>query len=63
MQDYQKEIDLINRLLKLESDRRPANQRTAYERGYLTGLLASIAHSDALVKRELLEKINYLSKK
>ena len=63
MQNYQKEIDLVNKLLTLASRREPVDRQVVYERGYLTGLLASIANSDAVVKRELLERIDYLSKK
>ena len=62
MQNYQKEIDLINKLLALASSNRTKEQQVVYEKGYLTGLLASIANSDALVKRELLERINHLSR-
>ena len=62
MQNYQKEIDLVNKLLALASSNQPKDQQVVYEKGYLTGLLASIANGDALVKRELLERINHLSK-
>ena len=62
MQNYQKEIDIINKLLSLASSNHPDARKVMYERGYLTGLLASIANGDALVKRELLERINHLSK-
>ena len=62
MQNYQKEIDLINKLLALASSNRTKEQQVVYEKGYLTGLLASIANSDALVKRDLLERINHLSR-
>lgn len=63
MHDYQKEIELINRLLKLQADHKPASQRMAYERGYLTGLLASILHDDAIVKYEFVERIRHFDKK
>ena len=62
MQNYQKEIDLVNKLLALASTSHPNDRKIVYERGYLTGLLASIANGDALVKRELLERIDHLSK-
>ena len=55
----QRELDLVEQLLR---QRRPSTQdiyqRVCWERGFLTGFLASIAQSSPEVKRLINSKIN-----
>lgn len=53
MQDTKSTLRLIEQLLATRVKNRDfanAHHRLAYERGFLTGLLANIAHNDSAVK-------------
>jgi hypothetical protein len=59
-----KEVELIEQLLKLLPKQHSiASEHLVYERGYLTGFLASIAHEDVSVRLILTQRIKELSKK
>ena len=64
MNQSHKEVELIEQLLKLlPKQHSNANEQMEYERGYLTGFLASIAHEDVSVRLILIQRIKELSKK
>ena len=52
-----KEIELIERLLTAQAKNYPPTQQLLYDRGYLIGLLASLAFHDSLVKHEIIQKL------
>lgn len=52
-----KEIQLIERLLTAQSKNYPQTQQLLYDRGYLIGLLASLAYHDSLVKHEIAQRL------
>jgi hypothetical protein len=59
-----KEVDLINTMLRLlPKQHETVKDLMIYERGYLTGLLASLAHDDSYIRSILIKRINDLSKK
>jgi hypothetical protein len=57
-------VSLINELLELEVRARgiDANQ-IVWERGYLTGFLATLANEDSMVKRQLETRVEKLKHK
>ena len=60
----QTEIELIEQLLKLQPKQFDnSHDLILYQRGFLTGLLASIAHNDYSVKYTLIEMVNNLVKR
>ena len=60
--DPRNEVELIEKLLKaLPKQYKTVEDQLLYERGYLTGLLASIAHNDSSVKVILQERLNQLT--
>ena len=57
LQNY---VSLVNRLLQAAVSKRTfknAAQQSMYEKGYLIGLLASLAYHDSDVFRKLLKKL------
>lgn len=53
-----KEIQLIERLLVAQSKHYPTTtQQLLYDRGYLIGLLASLAFHDSLIKNAIVQKL------
>jgi len=53
-----REIQLIERLLMAQGKRFPtATHQLLYDRGYLIGLLASLAFHDSLVEHEIIKRI------
>ena len=59
--DPRNEVELIEKLLKaLPKHFDNSHDLLLYQRGYLTGLLASIAHNDSAVKVILQERLNHL---
>jgi hypothetical protein len=58
-----KEINLIERLLLAQSKRYPTTtEQLLYDRGFLLGLLASLAHEDNLVKSNIIQKLKKANK-
>ena len=58
-----KEIQLIERLLAAQSKQYPTmTQQLLYERGYLIGLLASLAYNDSLVRSDIIHRIKQSEK-
>ena len=58
-----KEVELINTLLRsLPQQHQTVKDQMLYERGYLTGLLASLAHNDSYIQSLLIKKVNDLSR-
>lgn len=58
------EVKLVNQLLALKQ--KPfanSHDQVLYERGYLTGLLARLAHDDSGIKYFLEHEIKLLTKK
>lgn len=55
-----KEIQLIERLLTAQAKNYPSTQQLLYDRGYLIGLLASLAFHDSLVKHEIIQRLKKL---
>jgi hypothetical protein len=52
------EIELIERLLTAQSKKYPTTtQQLLYDRGFLIGLLASLAHHDNLVKHDITQRL------
>lgn len=53
-----RELDLVNRMLasipRLYED---PHLQMLYERGYMIGLLANLAHKDSLVRDDIISKI------
>ena len=59
-----KEVELIEQMLKLlPKQYKSVEDQLLYERGYLTGLLASIAHDDVSVRVILTQHLKELLKK
>ena len=59
-----KEVELINKMLSLlPKHHENSKEQMIYERGFLTGLLASLAHDDSQIRSILIKYINDLSKK
>ena len=53
-----KEINLIERLLVAQAKQYPTTtEQLLYDRGFLLGLLASLAFHDSLVKHEIIQKL------
>jgi hypothetical protein len=52
-----KEIQLIERLLTAQAKNYPTTQQLCYDRGYLVGLLASLAFHDSLVKSDIIQRL------
>jgi hypothetical protein len=55
--------DLVEGLLTEVSKHKIANERLAYQRGYLTGLLAQLIHDDSYVRSFIVNKIKQLKHK
>jgi hypothetical protein len=55
--------DLVEELLTEVSKHKIANERLAYQRGYLTGLLAQLIHDDSYVQSSIEHKIKQLKHK
>ena len=55
--------DLVEELLTEVSSHKIANERLAYQRGYLTGLLAQLVHDDSYVRSSIAHKIKQLKHK
>ena len=66
MQSKQDSIQKIERLLAMETLGKTfetKQQQLAYERGYLTGLLAAIAYNDNSVEHVVNQRIEHLTPK
>jgi hypothetical protein len=64
MNHNHKEVELVEQLLKsLPKQHSNSKGQMLYERGYLTGLLASIAHDDVTVRVILTQHLKELLKK
>ena len=60
--DPRNEVELIEQLLKaLPKQFDNSHDLLLYQRGYLTGLLASITHNDSSVKHILQERLSQLT--
>jgi hypothetical protein len=54
-----KEIELIELLLrKVQPKFQNSGELLAWQRGYLTGLLATLAHNDSAIRSQLIKKYN-----
>jgi hypothetical protein len=63
MERNHKEIELINMLLaNLPKKYATSHDQMLYERGYLTGLLATMAHNDSSIRVALMHCIEHLKK-
>ena len=63
MNPNHKEIDLINEMLaSIPRQYADSKEQLLYERGYLTGLLASLAHKDSAVRVAIMHRIKELKK-
>jgi len=61
MHPNHKEIDLVNQLLaSIPKQYKDSKEQLLYERGYLTGLLALLAHNDSAVRVAIMHKIENL---
>jgi hypothetical protein len=66
MQSKQDSIKKIERLLAMETSGKTfvnKQQQLAYERGYLTGLLATLAHNDNSIEHVVNQRIKHLTPK
>ena len=60
---YPKEVNLINQMLERIPKRyESVKDQMLYERGYLTGFLASLAAEDSYIRSRIIERINELDK-
>ena len=58
-----RELDLVNRMLTSIPQRyEDQHLQMLYERGYITGLLASLAYEDSLVRDAIVKKIKELER-
>jgi hypothetical protein len=63
MERNHKEVELINMLLATLPRKHTTSQKQmSYERGYLTGLLAALAHDDSSIRVALIHRIQSLRK-
>jgi hypothetical protein len=54
-----KEIELIELLLRQQRPNfKTSGEMLAWERGYLTGMLAMFAHNDSAIRSQLIKKYN-----
>jgi hypothetical protein len=55
------EVQLIERLLDSQSKKYSdhSTAKFAYQRGYLIGLLARLAHNDSAVKKQILQRLSH----
>ena len=59
-----KEVDLINQMLKrVPVVHASVKDQMLYERGYLTGFLASLAAEDSYIRSCIMHRINELDRK
>ena len=57
----QREVDLVNRMLSsIPKTYDNLTQQILYERGYLTGFLASLAYNDNAVRDAIIDRIRKL---
>lgn len=63
MHPNHKEIDLINEMLAaIPQQYADSKEQLLYERGYLTGLLALLAHNDSAVRVVVMHRLKELKK-
>lgn len=63
MHPNHKEIDLVNEMLaSIPRQYADGKEQMIYERGYLTGLLALLAHNDSTVRVAIMHRIKELKK-
>ena len=59
-----KEVDQINTMLsKIPVKHESVKEQMLFERGYLTGFLASLAAEDSYIRRRINERIKQLDRK
>ena len=60
----QRELDLVNRMLaSVPKTYDDLTQQMLYERGYLTGFLASLAYNDSAVRDAIIARIKELEQR
>jgi len=63
MHSNHKEIDLINEMLaSIPNQFKDSKEQLLYERGYLTGLLALLAHNDSAIRVAIMHRLKELKK-
>ena len=59
-----KEVNLVNLMLsRVPVTHQSVKDQMLYERGYLTGFLASLAASDSYIRSQIIDRINELDEK